>query len=115
MFKVRDILLTFIKFYQNYISKLLPNSCRYYPSCSEYAIWQFKTNSVFLAMIAVFMRILRCNQLFKGGIDYPIIRKNFHSAYFLNKHFIQDIDFWFVPVKNGKFYVIKNYKDTKNG
>lgn len=115
MFKVRYILLTCVKFYQNCISKLLPNSCRYYPSCSEYAIWQFKTNNIFLAMVAVLMRILRCNQLFRGGIDYPVIRKNFHATYLLNKHFIPNIDFWFVPIKNGKFYVIKNYKDTKNG
>ncbi|MBE3022170.1 membrane protein insertion efficiency factor YidD [Campylobacter sp. RM13119] len=96
-----------IKFYQNYISKILPKSCRYYPSCSEYAVWQFKNNNIFLASFAVLMRILRCNQLFKGGIDYPVVGKKFTSISLSKQDKVADIEFWLVPCKNSKFYVIK--------
>jgi len=37
---MKNIYTAPIKAYQ-YISKLLPANCRYYPSCSEYAKWQF--------------------------------------------------------------------------
>ena len=62
-----------IRWYQ-YISALLPGSCRYYPTCSEYARWQFETARPDRAMFASVLRILRCNQLFAGGIDYPVVR-----------------------------------------
>jgi len=61
-----------IKGYQ-YISKMLPANCRYYPTCSEYAAWQFAFNAPHKALAASTLRILRCNQLFDGGIDYPVV------------------------------------------
>lgn len=101
---MRKILLGFIRFYQLYISKLFPRSCRYYPSCSEYAIWQFKFNSIHGAFKATLKRILCCNQLFRGGIDYPI-------AFIYFSHFAykkQPIYFWFVPIKDNRYYIIKS-------
>jgi len=62
-----------IKGYQ-YLSRMTPASCRYYPTCSEYAKWQFEFNRPDLALAASTLRILRCNQLFPGGIDYPRVR-----------------------------------------
>lgn len=106
---MRKLALSCIKFYQNYISKLTPPSCRYYPSCSEYAIWQFKNNNIFLAFFATMMRILRCNQLFKGGIDYPVVSKKFRVNFCKNCQNLSDVKFWFVPQKSGKFYVIKAF------
>ncbi|MCR4942398.1 MAG: membrane protein insertion efficiency factor YidD [Campylobacter sp.] len=106
---MRRLLLSCIKFYQSYISKFTPSSCRYYPTCSEFAIWQLKNNQIFLALLATFLRILRCNQLFKGGIDYPIIKKKFKQNFDPKRSNLQDIKFWFVPYKEGKFYVIKAF------
>lgn len=103
---IRGFVMSLIKFYQRYISKIKPNSCRYYPTCSEYALWQFKTNGFFLAFFAVIWRILRCNQLFKGGIDYPVICKKF-SSFSIFTHSRPSVSFWFVPYKENKFYVIK--------
>lgn len=66
---MRKILLWFISFYQKHISKLKKPCCRYYPTCSSYAktaIQRFGTvRGLFLAV----KRILKCNPLFKGGID----------------------------------------------
>lgn len=105
---IKQAILFLIKAYQDYISKFTPKSCRYYPSCSEFAVWQFKFNGFFSALFAVIFRILRCNQLFKGGVDYPVISKNFNSFFISNQNLKSHIAFWFVPYKKNKFYVIKN-------
>ena len=59
--------------YQNYISPLTGSNCRFYPTCSEYAKWLFENDNPFVATIKTIARILRCNQFFEGGIDYPKI------------------------------------------
>lgn len=101
--------IRFIKFYQRFISILLPRSCRYYPTCSEYSIILFRYDNPLLAFIKTGTRILRCNQLFSGGIDYPIVKKKFSKYYiFLNQE--QYIKFWFIPNTKGSFFVIKNFK-----
>ncbi|AQW82658.1 membrane protein insertion efficiency factor, YidD family [Campylobacter pinnipediorum subsp. pinnipediorum] len=110
MFKVNSIVIFMINFYQKNISKFTPASCRYYPTCSEYTIWQFKNNNFFLAIIYSTLRILKCNQFFKGGINYPIISKNFETLYVFKKIKSINIIFWFVPFKDDKFYVIKKFK-----
>ena len=92
-----------------YISRLLPASCRYYPTCSEYAKWQFEINRADKAFIQSGLRILRCNQLFAGGIDYPIIKYTPPKLLSLSQN-IEDIKYWFVPQKEGYFYIIKDFK-----
>lgn len=98
-----------VKFYRRWISPMLPRSCRYYPTCSQYALEQLRFSNFFFAIFAIALRILRCNQLFKGGIDYPVIRRNF--AFLLirpNSQF--EPKFWFVPCEKDKFYIIKALK-----
>ncbi|MDL0089144.1 membrane protein insertion efficiency factor YidD [Campylobacter gastrosuis] len=104
---MRSFALLLIKIYQKLISKFTPRSCRYYPTCSEYAVWLFKNTDFCSAFLATFARILRCNQLFKGGIDYPIVRKNFSTIFAFKKIKISPISFWFVRQNGNKFYVIK--------
>jgi len=92
-----------------YISRLLPASCRYYPTCSEYAKWQFELNRTDKALIQTTLRILRCNQLFDGGIDYPIIKYTPPKIICLKQKKIK-IKYWIVPKKESKkFYIIKDY------
>ena len=90
-----------------YISKMLPASCRYYPTCSEYAKWQFETNRVDKALAQSTLRILRCNQLFAGGIDYPIVKFKPPKVILQKCNHSFQIKYWFFPKKSGKFYVIK--------
>lgn len=117
-----------IKAYQ-YISKMLPKSCRYYPTCSEYAIWQFETNSTFKAFFSSVLRILRCNQLFSGGIDYPIIRYKAPKIFVNHKLHLKKSDtfsdivefksekfivkYWIVPKDDKRFFVIKDFNATE--
>jgi len=117
---LKNIYIAPIKGYQ-YISKMLPANCRYYPTCSEYAKWQFEFNVPHKAFVASSTRILRCNQFFKGGIDYPLV--DFHpqkpsSILTFNAEYGKiDILYWFIPKSMDKhninYYVIKDFDAIK--
>ncbi len=92
-----------IRFYQLFISPMLGSNCRYYPTCSEYAIIEFETDNFFKAFFKSFIRILRCNQLFIGGIEYPVVRRKFQTEY--GKKI--KVKYWFVKKESDKFYVVK--------
>lgn len=106
---MKTLFLKFINFYQRYLSIFSFGSCRYYPTCSAYAKMQFEHNTFLRGFVASFLRILRCNQLFKGGIDYPIVSKKFKrlSLIYVQKNHMIEVKFWFVPYKKGNFYIIK--------
>jgi len=107
-----------IKGYQ-YISKMLPASCRYYPSCSEYASWQFEFNAAHKALASSSLRILRCNQFFKGGIDYPLVEytptKVSDILTFNTDCGKIQIDYWFIPHSSttNNYYVITDFDAIK--
>ena len=63
------IFVFFIKGYQKFISPLFPPSCRFYPTCSEYAVQAFKKYGVLKGGAKATWRILRCNPFNKGGYD----------------------------------------------
>ena len=63
------ILIKLIKFYSFFISPMLGNSCRYYPSCSEYSIEALKEFGLIKGIFKSFTRILSCNPWGKGGLD----------------------------------------------
>jgi len=117
---IKNFYLAPIKGYQ-YISKVLPASCRYYPSCSEYASWQFEFNVPHKAFLATSKRILSCNQLFKGGIDYPIVsytpKKYSHILTFNADYGKINILYWFVPTNtkpdNTHYYIVKDFDAIK--
>lgn len=108
---MKSFFLALTKFYQRYLSVLSYGSCRYYPTCSEYAKWHLKHNNVFFALSASLLRILRCNGLFRGGIDYPVISLKFQKVSYVcvAKKYDMTILFWFVPKGDGRFYVIKTF------
>ena len=115
-----------IKFYQ-YILKFTPASCRYYPTCSEYAKWLFEFDNFVNATIKSAIRISRCNQLFSGGIDYPKInytppkltnlanRVNISKCYipfkFKKYNSKLRIKYWIVP-NSKNYYIIKDFDAT---
>ncbi|MGD1006421.1 MAG: membrane protein insertion efficiency factor YidD [Ignavibacteriaceae bacterium] len=63
------VLVFFIKIYKKYLSPLLPPSCRFYPTCSEYAIQAIEKYGIFKGGAKAVWRILRCNPFNKGGFD----------------------------------------------
>ncbi|MCI4400415.1 MAG: membrane protein insertion efficiency factor YidD [Campylobacteraceae bacterium] len=106
---MRKIAIAFVRFYQKFISPITVGSCRYYPSCSEYAIWQFETNGFLRALFASLLRILRCNKLFPGGIEYPKIA--FQKPKITPKAPIRYNEFkYFIAPEKNHFVVIKVLK-----
>jgi hypothetical protein len=71
--KIKKIILNtiifFIKTYKKILSPVLPNCCRFYPTCSEYSISALKKHGIIKGSILSCYRILRCNPFNKGGID----------------------------------------------
>ncbi len=102
----RKLSLKLLWVYQTYITKLAGNNCRYYPSCSEYARLQFKNNPLPFAFYASAKRILSCNQLFIGGIDYPKLLKVNEKPSTIR---VKSIKYWLVPDKEGHYHIIKNF------
>ena len=94
-----------IRFYQIVISPVLGPRCRYFPTCSQYALWQLDNNTFFKAIYFTITRILKCNQLFDGGFDYPIIKLKANQN--INFEKIK-IKYWYIPLENGKYLVVKN-------
>jgi hypothetical protein len=66
---MKGLFILFIRGYQKIISPVLPPSCRFYPTCSEYGIEAITKYGVIKGGIKTAWRILRCNPLSKGGYD----------------------------------------------
>lgn len=65
----RQICIKLIRFYQVCISPLLPPSCRYTPTCSQYAIEAFQKYGVFKGGWLTLKRLLRCHPWGGSGYD----------------------------------------------
>ena len=66
---MKKVILALIRFYRRHISPHLPPMCRYYPTCSCYAIEAIETHGAFKGSLMAAWRILRCNPFCKGGYD----------------------------------------------
>jgi putative membrane protein insertion efficiency factor len=58
-----------IKSYRRFVSPMLPASCRFWPTCSEYTLEAVQKHGVVRGGVMGAWRILRCNPWSKGGID----------------------------------------------
>ena len=65
----RNLAVAAIKFYQKAISPMLPNSCRFHPSCSQYTVLAIQKHGVLRGILMGSWRIMRCNPFSKGGFD----------------------------------------------
>ena len=66
---MRTLAILFLRGYQFLISPILPPSCRFYPSCSEYTLQAVRKYGVGKGMWLGLKRLLRCNPFSPGGID----------------------------------------------
>jgi putative membrane protein insertion efficiency factor len=67
-----SILIAVIRGYQLLVSPLLPPACRFYPSCSAYAIQAIRFYGPVRGLGKAAWRLLRCHPLSRGGVDLPI-------------------------------------------
>ena len=66
---MKDVFIAIIKFYQNWISPLKPPTCRFIPTCSNYAIIAIKKYGTIKGSFLTLKRLLRCQPFSKGGYD----------------------------------------------
>jgi putative membrane protein insertion efficiency factor len=64
------LLIQPIRFYQRFISRYTPPTCRYYPCCSSYAITALRTHGALKGTLLTGRRLLRCNPWSSGGVDH---------------------------------------------
>jgi putative membrane protein insertion efficiency factor len=65
----RRVLVLLIRGYQRFLSPLTPPTCRFYPSCSAYAVIALERHGVVKGTRLAVWRILRCNPWNPGGVD----------------------------------------------
>ena len=69
---VRSAAIAPIRLYQLLVSPLLPaNTCKFHPSCSEYAVLAIRKHGVIRGVGMACWRLLRCHPWSAGGVDYP--------------------------------------------
>ena len=75
---LNHILIKLIKVYKFLISPLLGNSCRYFPTCSDYSIEALKTFGFFKGSYKSLKRIFSCHpiKLLGGGEGFDPVNKN---------------------------------------
>lgn len=66
---MRTVALWLIRGYQKGISPFLPPSCRFHPTCSEYAYQSIDKYGIIRGGLKAGWRILRCNPFCEGGFD----------------------------------------------
>ncbi len=76
----RELLLLPVHIYRRVISPALPNRCKYYPSCSTYAVQAVRELGVVRGSIVAGWRLLRCNPFSHGGYDPLEARKLFRDG-----------------------------------
>jgi putative membrane protein insertion efficiency factor len=66
---IKQILILFVKTYQNCISPFFAPACRFYPTCSAYAILAIEKHGSFKGFFLAVKRILKCHPFNPGGFD----------------------------------------------
>ncbi len=76
---VSAVLSAPIRLYQRVISPALPRTCKYHPSCSQYAIEALRRYGPFRGSVLAVWRVLRCNPWSHGGVDPVESQKVFRA------------------------------------
>lgn len=92
---LKELFIALILFYRKYISSFFRPSCRYYPSCSLYALTLFKLTHPLKALFFSIIRLFKCNPWAKGGYDYPMMKVKISKL----EYRPIKVDYWFVPLK----------------
>lgn len=64
------LLAVLIRGYQFMFSSWRPRTCRYYPSCSGYALTAVQRHGALRGLVLAAWRVLRCNPWSLGGVDH---------------------------------------------
>ncbi|HAA02677.1 MAG TPA: membrane protein insertion efficiency factor YidD [Syntrophobacteraceae bacterium] len=77
---MRKLLIAMMRAYQVFLSPFLGNHCRFYPSCSSYAITAVEIHGVGTGLWLALRRLLRCHPWHPGGFD-PVPESRDHQRH----------------------------------
>lgn len=66
---LKRLLITFIVFYQKFVSPFLVNTCRFYPTCSQYSKQSLEKHGLLKGVVLTCVRLLKCHPFHPGGYD----------------------------------------------
>jgi len=66
---LKGLLVGVVTLYKTFLSPLLPPACRFYPSCSSYAIQALEKHGVIKGLWLALRRLIRCHPYNPGGTD----------------------------------------------
>jgi putative membrane protein insertion efficiency factor len=66
---IRRMLMGFVRLYQATLSSLLPPSCRFVPTCSDYALEALERKPLLVCLWLIVRRLARCQPFCRGGFD----------------------------------------------
>jgi putative membrane protein insertion efficiency factor len=66
---IRRLLVLLVRTYQRLVSPVLPSACRFYPSCSSYALGAIERHGPLKGSWLAARRVARCHPFHPGGID----------------------------------------------
>ena len=66
---IRLSLIGFVRLYQRAFSPFFPQSCRFYPTCSEYTVQAIQRYGALKGLGKAALRIMKCHPLHPGGYD----------------------------------------------
>lgn len=74
----KTLLMRLVRGYQRWISPWMGRHCRFYPSCSQYALDALRTQTTTRAIKSIAYRLCRCHPFGKGGVD-PVLKNHVQS------------------------------------
>jgi putative membrane protein insertion efficiency factor len=80
---MKSFALGMLRFYKRWISPSLAPSCRYVPTCSEYAMEAIERYGALRGGLMAAWRLLCCHPFVKGGYD-PVVKNNLHRDATMN-------------------------------
>jgi putative membrane protein insertion efficiency factor len=66
---VRSLIVAPVRLYQRVVSPGIAPRCKYYPTCSEYAVQAVRRYGILRGLVLAGWRLLRCNPWSHGGVD----------------------------------------------
>lgn len=83
--RLKDLLLAALRGYKRFLSPALPASCRFVPTCSDYAAEAIARHGALTGSVLAAWRLLRCNPFSKGGLDI-VPQKLVPATSFMHNH-----------------------------
>ncbi|MDY6783081.1 MAG: membrane protein insertion efficiency factor YidD [Cyanobacteriota bacterium] len=85
---MKNLAIWLLKTYKRYLSPLLPPACRFYPTCSEYAMDAIARFGFWRGSRLAAQRLLRCHPFYPGGYDPVPTVEEFQKVHSQNREIV---------------------------